>query len=296
MIGQERKTIMTRPTDYSFIRYLTAKKSVDDRALNCHVFEALSAAIEQRGQQPLRVLEVGAGIGTMVQRLSEWKLLNSGTAVTILDSDPGNIHEAHRRLSPLDLNLELQVIDVFDFMAGVQNSRSWDLLIAHAFLDLVDAPTILPLLRRLAEPAGLFYFTVNFDGVTILEPIIDPDLDALIEHLYHQAMDRRMVSGKPSGESRTGRHLFHNLARIGYDILDAGSSDWVVFPKNGRYPHDEEYFLHFIIHTIGEALGQSPELDGADLDRWVSQRHEQIERGELVYVAHQIDILAARAG
>jgi len=37
------------------------------------------------------------------------------------------------------------------------------------------------------------------------------------------------------------------------DILDAGSSDWVIFAGPQGYPSDEAYFLHFIIHTIGTA-------------------------------------------
>lgn len=34
---------LTRPTAYSFTRYLAAKKSVDDRSLNRHVWEHLAA-------------------------------------------------------------------------------------------------------------------------------------------------------------------------------------------------------------------------------------------------------------
>ena len=115
------------------------------------------------------------------------------------------------------------------------------------------------LLSRLA-PGGLFYFTLNFDGATILEPPIDPDLDALIEALYHRTMDTRHCRGRPSGSSRTGRRLFGRLKEAGARLIAAGSSDWVVFPGPDGYPGDEAYFLHFIIDTIGQALHGHPEL------------------------------------
>ncbi|MGQ0601957.1 MAG: hypothetical protein ACT4QE_09710, partial [Anaerolineales bacterium] len=53
---------------YSFERYLTAKKTVDDRALNAHVWETLARALPAG---PVRVLEVGCGIGAMVERVLE---------------------------------------------------------------------------------------------------------------------------------------------------------------------------------------------------------------------------------
>ena len=60
----------------SFTRYLAAKTSVDDRALNGQVWRALASRIttDQNGV-PLRVLEVGSGIGTMIQRLLNHGLL-----------------------------------------------------------------------------------------------------------------------------------------------------------------------------------------------------------------------------
>ena len=61
---------MSIPITYSLLRYLAAKKSVDDRALNWQVWQHLVAALPRATpQQPLRILEVGAGIGSMVERL-----------------------------------------------------------------------------------------------------------------------------------------------------------------------------------------------------------------------------------
>jgi hypothetical protein len=102
-------------------------------------------------------------------------------------------------------------------------------------------------------------------------------------------MDGRITDGRLSGDSRSGRHLFGHLARAGFEVHAAGASDWVVHPRAGLYPADEAYFLHFIVHTMYSALLASPELDPAQLAAWIETRHRQIEQGELVYIAHQLD-------
>ena len=106
----------------------------------------------------------------------------------------------------------------------------YDLVIAQAFLDLVDLDSVLPLIGASLRPGGLIYLCINFDGGTIFDPVVDAELDARIEALYHRTMDERVADGKASGDSRTGRRLFSGLRRIGAQVLDAGPSDWVVYP------------------------------------------------------------------
>ena len=276
------------PFLYSFPRYLSAKKTVDDRALNAHVWETLH---QQMPEQP-RILEIGAGIGTMVERLVEQRFISSAS-YTAIDSQVENIHTAQQRLVdlPETINLTLEAIDLFDFIQREHTKQQWDVLIAHAFLDLMDIPATLPPLFSLLKPGGLFYFSINFDGVTTLEPAIDPALDAKIEQLYHQTMDERVTDGQPSGDSRSGRHLFGHLREAGAQILAAGSSDWVVFAGEEGYPADEKYFLQFIVETMHRALAKNPALDEGLFSDWVAKRKAQIETGELVYIAHQLDFV-----
>ncbi|MEP6894568.1 MAG: hypothetical protein ABI986_03075, partial [Chloroflexota bacterium] len=59
--------------EYSFPHYLLSKQSVDDRALNKDVLETLKANLLQ---QPIRIIEVGAGIGTMLRRLMQWDVIH----------------------------------------------------------------------------------------------------------------------------------------------------------------------------------------------------------------------------
>ncbi len=104
-------------------------------------------------------------------------------------------------------------------------------------------------------------------------------------------MDERLIAGRRSGDSQTGRHLFALLKAAGSDLLAAGSSDWVVYPRGGEYPEDEAYFLHYIVRTVHRALAGHPELHGQRFGAWINQRHRQIDREELVYIAHQLDFV-----
>ena len=305
---------MSSPAASDFIRYLAAKKSPDDRSLNRQVWDALKQALRGRPESaPLRVLEVGCGIGTMLERLLDWGLL-SRAAYTGIDVEAGFIREARERLhryasenravltaeaeGPMvmrtsggEVRITLEAADWFDFMERESEKSAWDLLIAHAVLDLIDLGPSLPRLLSLLAPGGCFYFTLNFDGATILEPPLDPDLNQRIEALYHRTMDRRRRQGRPAGSSVTGRRLLRHLKEAGAHLLAAGSSDWVVFPGPEGYPGDEAYFLHFIIDTIGRALQGHPDLDSSSFQTWLERRHRQIDSAELIYIAHQLDVM-----
>ncbi len=265
-------------------------------------------------RQPLRILELGAGTGAMAERILAADMLTDAT-YTAIDANPDNIAQARRHLPQWatergfdatandgglhlqrgrqHVGLHVEAIDLFDFIERERCRQTWDLLIAHALIDLLDVPTALPLLFSVLRPGGLFYFPITFDGASILEPAIDPGYDDCIERFYHDTMDQRLVRGKPSGDSRTGRHLFTHLRALGVDVLDAGSSDWVVFAGAQGYPADEAYFLHFIIHTFYTALTSHPQLDPERFTRWIRQRHAQVEDGSLVFIAHQLDLLGS---
>ncbi|MFO7537665.1 MAG: class I SAM-dependent methyltransferase [Chloroflexota bacterium] len=265
-----------------FNRYLLAKRTIDDRALNRYVWQRLQTEVARLGR-PLHLLEVGAGVGTMVERLVEWGLLSDGD-YTAVDANPDCIANARRRLGERHATIDLiwQTADLFDFAAQAQ-PRRWDLLIAHALLDLLDLSQALPLLFNLLKPGGLFYFTLNFDGGTIFQPSLPGD--RAVEQAYHQTMDSR------PGGSQTGRRLFHQVQQAGGKVLALGSSDWVVHPVGSTYPADEAFFLHFILDTMAGALNSHPDLDSDQLQNWLRQRRSQVEAGQLVYIAHQLDMV-----
>jgi SAM-dependent methyltransferase len=281
---------MSAPIVYEFPRYLAAKKSVDDRALNRGVWEALMQALPKAAG--LRIVEVGAGIGTMVERWLDWSSC-CDVHYTAIDALPENIAAARQRLAgrSLPARLTLEAADLFEYLRRPEARQAFDLLIANAFLDLMDIPATLPQIFQMLIPGGLFYFTINFDGVTLFEPPIDPEFDALVVALYHRSMDERLADGRRSGDSRAGRRMFHYLKQTGADILAAGPSDWVVFPRRGCYPADEAYFLHFILHFFETTLAGHPQLDPQRFTDWIATRRRQVEQGELVYIAHQLDFV-----
>jgi hypothetical protein len=287
--------------NYSFPHYLLAKQSVDDRALNKDVFKALQANLPQK---PIRIIEVGAGIGTMLKRLVCWNAIHQAEYVMV-DNLMENAEYASEWIplwaeetglgversaknqwrvfnSIYDIHIQFEQADVFDFIQ--KNKTPFDLLIAHAFLDLLPMPESLERLFMLTNHFA--WLTLNFDGVTTFEPTIERTLDEKIERLYHDTMK---ASG---GDSQSGRHLFNYLKILKAEILAAGSSDWVVHAIDGKYPQEEAYFLQFILHFFEESLKDCKELNEKIFSEWLKKRHEQIERGELVYVAHQLDFLA----
>jgi SAM-dependent methyltransferase len=292
--------------ELTFSRYLSAKRTVDDRALNRQVWRALEEHLSAlEGRPRLQVLEVGGGIGTMFQRMVQWGLLDRAEYI-LIDELAENIAAARSQTAAwavrqgftvreaggeLDLErmgsrFEFQAVqaDLVDYIR--QNpERGWDVLVANAVLDLLDVRKILPLLSSAVRPGGLMYLTINFDGLTALEPVFEPELDDEIIALYHRSMDER------SGGSRTGRRLFTWLREAGLRILEAGSSDWAVYPRQGKYPGDEAYFLRYFLHFFEDSLMQRPELASSDLSRWLSARRGQVERGELILIAHQFDFL-----
>src|SRR5258708_37380679 len=66
--------------EYSFPHYLLSKQYVDDRALNKDVLNALKASLPS---QPIRVIEVGAGIGTMLRRLLRWDVIHKAEYILV---------------------------------------------------------------------------------------------------------------------------------------------------------------------------------------------------------------------
>ena len=274
--------------DRAFIRYLAAKKTVDDRSLNRRVWDSMLRLLD--GRAP-RVLELGAGIGTMVEREAARPGGLRPRSWSLLDSQPALLDEARRRLAGrVPFETRFLEADVESFLGDC--GERFDLVLAHAFIDLFDPARLLPGIRRLAEPAGCLLFTVSFDGLSAWEPEIDVELDARIVSLYHRTMDERIIRGKASGDSRAGRHLLTLLPRLGCRVEEAGASDWVVIPRDGSYPADERFFLSCILGFLEESLSARPEMDRGELGRWLQIRRAQLESGRLVFIAHQLDVLA----
>jgi len=297
---------MTSPEHVSmtsdYARYLAAKTTVDDRALNGHVLAELRRLMPADAPQ---VLEVGAGLGTMVARLTDWGVVGAGDYI-LLDADRPLLDHSRRWLGDWaaarglrsdllpdglqvgDLRVRLVHAELGSYLEADHGALA-DVLIANAVLDLVDVPAVLPGLLRLLVPGGVYWFTINYDGESTFAP--GHPHDDQVMQAYHRDMDERVRYGRPAGDSRTGRRLFHHLRAAGAPALAAGSSDWVVSAgPDGNYPGDEAYFLRSILSTIQNALRSRQDwVEPADLADWLAVRDRQLAAGELVYIAHQLD-------
>src|ERR1700744_1681449 len=172
---------MTSPDEVSmafdYARYLAAKTTGDDRALNQPVLAGLRRLMPAGAP---RVLEIGAGLGTMVARLLDWGVVGAGEYI-LLDTDRQLLDCSRRWLrdwaagrglrSDLlpdglqvgDLRVRLVHAELGSYLETARGELA-DVLIANAVLDLVDVPAVLPGLLRLLVPHGGFWVTINYHG------------------------------------------------------------------------------------------------------------------------------------
>ncbi len=289
------------PNEYTYPRYLRSKRTVDDRALNRDVMDTVLEGLPR--DRTVRIAELGGGVGTMVDRLIESGSISRADYL-IVDASADFLEEVDE-LGPTWLNGATRTTAarpgvscavsthhalIEDWVAATEGG--FDLVIAHAVLDLVDVQSVLPTLLGSLDERGQLWATINFDGDTIFMPRhpFDDELMAA----YHLSMDTRTRDGQASGSSTAGRELFLHVRNAGGRITRAGSSDWVVFNGGTGYVGDEAYFAHHIIHTVEQELSSHPVLS-EDVKRWGQVRHGQVETGELVYIAHQLDFAIRRA-
>jgi hypothetical protein len=149
---------------------------------------------------------------------------------------------------------------------------------------------------NLLKPGGLYWFPITYDGEMGFLP--EHPADAAVIAAYHADMDRRERHGGPGGERFAGRHLIGQLRSAGAAVRAAGSADWVVLPgPGGRYQESESDFVATILDTMESALvpaGGAPAVDRHTIARWLSDRRAQLARGDLIYLAHNLDV-AGRA-
>lgn len=294
-------------------RYLAAKKSIDDRALNRDVWAALRQALPQAtGAAPARIVEIGAGIGTMLARTVDWGLLSGPATYLATDCDAGHLRLARRYLgawaeerghtlhwperqrgrlctAQAEIAVVLEAVRAEELACRIENRGTFHLVIAHAVLDLIDLPAVLPGLQSLLTEHGLAYFTCNFDGTTLFLPEYPGGEEQEILRRYHASMEARRT-----GASRTGRRLLTMLQGPGCELVAAGGSDWVIHPRGRTYTGDEALFLHALVAGVEQELAGKSGPPPPGLAAWARSRHRQVEAGALTFVARNLDLLARR--
>jgi len=305
-----------RPDLYSLSRYLAAKQSVDDRARHRPTEEQFFSQLVQTDRvqdAPLRIVELGAGLGPTARRVlrAVQKTPVEAVRYLLVDHDVrlmeqaregltewGRTHEFEVRPTASGLRLHkpaLQAALIFRKADALETlnqepSESANAVIAQSFLDLVNPTTALKRTVRVLKAKGLLYFPLHFDGVTdFLPPRGDERTSAILQR-YHRSMHRETPYG-PSGGPHTGRKLLQLLAEQA-SILSAGASDWIIHPaKQGRYLDDDAYFLYHMLHFIETELSQDPQVSRSTLASWLRHRRRQIREKELIFIARHVDVL-----
>lgn len=298
--------------NFDYQQYLAAKKSVDDRALNPEVFSAFETVLNDETEaDPVKVLEIGAGIGTMVERILSMEK-KPHWDYTILDLDPVGIEIAFNRLQRhLDqqgwemttsrsdqlikaqkqhrtLIVRFRTANAMQFASHENHHGQYDVLLANAVLDIFHIESALPVLFQALTSGGLYYFTLNYNGRTAFLPPVDPEWETLVEARYNASMDRISIAGNPRSGSRTGDNLLAYLERE-TELLIYGDSDWKVTPVENGYHYEEEFFIRCILNTMERALTGDPMLDQSFFRKWMETRYQQLEAGELSLKAHNMD-------
>lgn len=296
------------PDEFSKVRYLRAKESVDDRALYRPALDRVRKAVTRDDRDRLRVFEAGPGVGSTLRRLLAWDLPPE-TTYRGVDADDAVLAAARDRLPALAREAGYDVVDeaptrlsdgersvvvrfeTGDALARAPNATA-DLVVAAAFLDLFESDEALqPLLGALA-PDGLVYVPITFDGETAFLPPAGADTRVL--DAYHATMD----APERPGESRSGQALLTAVQRSDASLVAAGGSDWVVTPP---YPEDEAYFCHHLVHIVERAVTRTESPDepaaarvpAAAAAEWAADRHAAVDRGDLTLLTHQVDALVA---
>lgn len=291
--------------------YLEAKFSLDERSLNADVRQAF---IEGIACVPdvIRCLDAGTGTGATLRRLLDAEL-SASLAITALDQDvrlldlaAASIAErleragyrtlAQRRgieaeRSDRHVSIEFSACDVHDFEPATPTR--YDLVTAHAFMDIVPLATTLSRMSSWLAPGGLLYATLNYDGDTALFPEYrDPAFEAAVLARYNASMELRRVRGGATGGARSGRRLHAALGDAGFAVIAYGSSDWNITPRGGRYRDRDADVLRTLLAWVHNESREQPAIDGDRLTRWYVERGTQLERAELGMIVHQLDVLA----
>jgi SAM-dependent methyltransferase len=287
--------------------YFEAKAFVDEKSLHQptkSLFLALAQGLKGR------VLDLGCGSGKMLQRLLKWGISGS-TAYVGVDPDPRVVKPFVHTFNSLFGQVETKAkenrieitapggIQILLYTSGAEDflrqHSQFEVMTSCSFFDLVDVYTVLPLVYEKLRRGGCVYFVCNFDGETHFEPVISSQLDERVIRLYHDSMRRRNLTlGIPDGDYCSGRQLAPVWQRCGGGVISLGSSDWVVRPSQGEYPEEERHLLQSIINFVAQALSGSSELAAEEIDLWVRERQRQLENGELIFVAHNLDFLGTK--
>lgn len=294
----------------SFAEFLTAKFALDERSLNPAVHAALLNCL--RAMPELDCLDVGAGTGATVARMLRWRPSGSWR-LTALDRDPGLIelacetarevlaasgHEPMKALAAVRsrdsrIGIRFAACD----LSSYRPESRYDLVTAHAFLDLVPLAPALAAFGRWLRPGGLLYATINCDGAPELAPAYRVQgFESALLACYAASMEARRVDGIATGGAHCGRRLAALLPEHGFCLVSAGRSDWRIGPAGEGYRDSDAACLETLLDLIWKEGRTSGQFEAMALERWRADRRRMLHACELEMHVPNSDVLARYTG
>ena len=290
----------------SFAQYLAAKFALDERSLNPAVHAALMQWLCTMPE--LDCLDVGAGTGATAARMLRWRPLGSWR-LTALERDPALVEIA--RAAALKVLSESEHAPA-DSAAAVRSRASgieirfaacelaayepevaYDLICAHAFLDLVPLAPALAAFGRWLRPGGLLYATINCDGAPRLLPRYrNETFESALLDCYVASMESRRLGGLATGGAYCGRRLLALLPAHGFRVVSAGCSDWRIGAAAGAYPQSDGACMEALLDLIRKEGRSSGRFEAGDLRRWRDDRRHLLDAGALEMHVPNTDVLA----
>jgi hypothetical protein len=160
-------------------------------------------------------------------------------------------------------------------------------------------------IKKVMKQGGLLYLTINYDQHSVFGPTSPKrytDESNLMQLFNHSGIDFQFKGSVGVGNSHCGSLLPSLCAKVGFKILDYGSSDWIIPSEDMKpYSKNKRKVLKFFIDAFYNVLKDSSKEDqkrfsvsGKHIEDWYALRNRQLKSGELYYNCIQKDILCVK--
>jgi ubiquinone/menaquinone biosynthesis C-methylase UbiE len=275
----------------SFADYLAAKFALDERSLNREVRGAFLEGLQRLPH--IECLDVGAGTGATLRRLLQ-SGLSTPLSVTLLDRDRDLLEQARAGMAgwlqasamPPAIRFAAEALE------DHRPDRRYNVITAHAFLDITPLTQALRLFSGWLQPGGYLYASLNYNGATVLaDAYEDGAFEGQLLDYYNHTMETRRVDGQVTGGAYCGQRLTALLPEFGFSVLTCGNSDWHIAPLQGRYRDNDAVCLTALLEMIRSEAQRSDLFRREELERWHDDRQRRVEEGRLAMHVHQTDVL-----
>jgi Methyltransferase domain len=242
----------------------------------------VSMLAEHLKNEPLRVLDLGAGTGANHRFLDRHL---PGARWLLVDNDRELLARASTSLSSAD-RLETRVVDLataLDSAGDLFANR--DLVTASALLDLVSEDWMLALARRCADAQAAVLFALTYNGEMQCTPVEPEDDDVRELVNIHQQTDKGFGSALGPNAPDTAARAFDAL---GYEVWRE-ASDWDLGPDSAPLQ------VQLIAGWAEAAEAIAPDR-AALLRDWRARRMAHVAAGRSHIVVGHEDMAGWRSG